>query len=306
MQVVRTGPDVEKDQRPEVDDREPIAVHRALRPLRDEVVHNGEEAGGQEEADGVMSVPPLHHGVLDTGPDDVGLRREQRHRNRGVVAEMQDSDGEDEGEIEPIGDVNVRLGAPDDCSEEDQQVGDPDHGQPKVGVPFGLGIFLRLCDTEQIAGASDEDEEVVAEHDEPGCEVAGEPGAAGPLHHVERRRNQHVAAESEDDGRRVQRPDTTKRRPRQIEVQDREGKFQRRPEAHRESCDTPDHRGDGRELDGPHVVVRLAVDRERRQVRRAVIIAVDDLEHRGCAGGGEQVGVEGVLRCVCLCRDDDR
>ena len=55
---------------------------------------------------------------------------------------MQDRDGQDEGEIEPVRHVDVRLLAAHDGAEEDQEIGDPDDGEPEVGVPLGLGIFL--------------------------------------------------------------------------------------------------------------------------------------------------------------------
>ena len=37
-------------QRPEVHDRQPVGIDRPLGALGDEVVHDGEEAGGQEES----------------------------------------------------------------------------------------------------------------------------------------------------------------------------------------------------------------------------------------------------------------
>ena len=73
VQVVRAGPDVEEDQRPEVHDRQAVGIDRPLDPLRNEVVHDAEEAGGEEEADGVMAVPPLRHGILDAGEQRVAL-----------------------------------------------------------------------------------------------------------------------------------------------------------------------------------------------------------------------------------------
>ena len=185
VKMVRAGPDVEEDQRPEVDDRQAIGVDRPLGALRDEVVHDGKEAGGQEEADRVMPVPPLEHGVLHAAPGDVGLRAEERDRQRGIVAEMQHGDGDDEGEIEPVGDEDVRFLALDDRRQEDQEIGDPDDGQPQIGVPFRLGVFLGLGNAKQIAGAGDHDEEVVADDDEPGRDVAGEPCPAGLLNHIE-------------------------------------------------------------------------------------------------------------------------
>jgi hypothetical protein len=99
----------------------------------------------------------------------------------------------------------MRLLAANDGAEEDQEISHPHDGQPEIGVPFRLGIFLRLSDAEQIAGAGNENEEIVAEHDEPGRKVAGEPRAAGALHDIERRADQYVAAEGEDHRRGVQR-----------------------------------------------------------------------------------------------------
>ena len=264
---MRAGPDVEEDQRPEVDDRQPVGIDRPLGALGDEVVHDGEEAGGEEEADRVVAVPPLHHGVLHARPDDVGLGREQRDRHRRVVAEMQHRDGDDEGEIEPVGDVDVRLGAPHDGAEEDQQIGHPDDGQPEIGVPFRLGVFLRLRDAEQIAGAGDDDEEIVAEHDEPRRQIADEPRARGALHDVERGGDQHVAAEGEDHRRRVQRTQAAEGGPRQIEIEDRQGELAGDVEADGEAGDAPEHGGDGREFDRAEIVVRLAVDGQRRRRR---------------------------------------
>src|SRR4249920_2548268 len=107
--VMRAGPDVEEDQRPEMDDRQPVGIDRPVRPLRDEVVHDGEEAGGQEEADRVVAVPPLEHRILYAAPGDVGLRTHERYRQTRIVAEMKDGNGDDEGEIEPVGDEDMRL-----------------------------------------------------------------------------------------------------------------------------------------------------------------------------------------------------
>ena len=219
---------------------------------------------------------------------------------------MQHRDGEDEGEIEPVGDIDVRLGAPHDRAEKDQEIGNPDHGEPEVGVPFGFGVFLRLRDAEQVAGAGDHDEEVVAEHDEPWRDIADNACAAGALHDIERGRNQHVAAEREDHRRGVQRADAAERDPGQIEIQHREGEFQRGPQPDREAGDPPEQGRDSRELDRPEIVVRLAVDGQRRQLRRPVVIAIDDGKDRRRACGREQVGVKGIFRRVGLGRNDDR
>ena len=121
-----------------------------------------------------------------------------------VAADMQHRDREDEGEVEPVGDENMRLLAAEHRAEEHQEVDDPDHRQPEVGAPLGLRIFLALGDAEQVAGAGDQDEDIVAEYDEPGSKIASQTRAAGALHDIERRRQKNVAAETKDRRRGVQ------------------------------------------------------------------------------------------------------
>jgi hypothetical protein len=55
---------------------------------------------------------------------------------------MQNRDGENEGKIEPVGDIDVRLGAPQDGAEKDQQIDDPDDGEPEICIPLRFRIFL--------------------------------------------------------------------------------------------------------------------------------------------------------------------
>jgi hypothetical protein len=62
----------------------------------------------------------------------------------------------------------MRLLALDDRTHEHRQIGDPDDGQPQVDVPFGLGIFLRLGDAEQVTGRGQHDEQLVSPEDEAG------------------------------------------------------------------------------------------------------------------------------------------
>ena len=204
------------------------------------------------------------------------LRRQRRNRDRRVVAEVQHRDRENEGEVEPVGDVDVRLLAAPERAEEDQKIGDPDDGQPEIDVPFRLGVFLALGDAEQVAGAGEHDEHLIAEHDEPRREVAGEAGAAGALHDVERGGEQHVAAEGEDHRRGVQRPQTAEVEPGR-DVQPGIGEFEGDVDAHRHARHAPEQRREGAEFDRSEIVVGLAVDLERR-LRRPRRIALEDGE----------------------------
>ena len=304
VQVVRAGPDVEEDQRPEVDDRQPVGVDRPFRPLRHEVVHDRQEARGEEEADRVVAVPPLEHRILHAAPDDHGFGREDRYRHRGVVAEMQHGDRQDEGEIEPVGHEDVGLLAAEDGAEEHQQIGDPDDRQPDVGVPFGLGVFLALGDAEQVARPGDQDEEVVAEDDEPRREVAGEAGPAGALHDVERRREQHVAAEGEDHRRGMQRPQAAEVEPRR-DVQIGECELGGDVDADGHAGEAPEQRQDGRDLDRAEVIVRQAVDLERRPGRVPPVVALENGDDAGRGADHAQTHVEGVCRLDRLGRDKE-
>ena len=108
---------------------------------------------------------------------------------------MQDSDRDDEGEIKPVRDKDVRFLALHQRHQEHQQISHPNDRQPQIGIPFGLGVFLRLRYPKQVAGASNENEEIIAEDDKPGRKIAGETNPAGFLNDVERRCDQHVAAE---------------------------------------------------------------------------------------------------------------
>ena len=67
VQVVTTGPNVDGDQCPEVHDGQTVRVNRTASLLRNEVVHDAQEACSQEETYCVMAPPPLNHGVDSAG-----------------------------------------------------------------------------------------------------------------------------------------------------------------------------------------------------------------------------------------------
>ena len=242
--MMRARPDIEEDQRPEMHDREAVGINRPLGALRHEVIHHAEEARGEEEAHRVVAVPPLRHGVLDARIDHVALRAEKRYRNRQVVDDVQHGDGDDEGEIEPVRHVDMRLSPLGERADEDEEVDDPDDGQPQNDVPFGLGIFLGLGDPEQITRGGKHDEELIAPEYEPRRPPPGEPRAARALHHIERARDQDIAAKGEDDGRGVQRPEPAEAGPRQIEIEDGICELPGNHIADKETGQPPEHRGD--------------------------------------------------------------
>src|SRR3546814_2180764 len=64
MEVVRPRPDIEEDQRPEMQDRQAIAVDRPFRLLGHEIIHHRQERHGQEKGDRIVPVPPLGQRIL--------------------------------------------------------------------------------------------------------------------------------------------------------------------------------------------------------------------------------------------------
>ena len=214
VQVVRSGPDVEEDDAPEAEDGEPVGPDRPAGAHRQEVVEHAEEARRQEEGDGVVAVPPLDHGVLDPGPDREAVGHGEADRQRQVVDDVQHRDDEDEGHVVPVGDVDVRLVPAREGADVEREVGEPDDDQPEVGVPFGLGVFLRLGAADQVAGRGPDAEEVVADQDHPGADRVGEPRPGGALHDVEGGGDERVAGEAEDDAGGVDGPQASEARPR--------------------------------------------------------------------------------------------
>ena len=135
---------------------------------------------------------------------------------------------------------------------------------------------------------------LIAEHDEPRREVAGEAGAAGALHDVERGGEQHVAAEGEDHRRGVQRPQTAEVEPGR-DVQPGIGELEGDVDAHRHARHAPEQRREGAEFDGSEIVVGLAVDLERR-LRRPRRIALEDGEDARRGGDDAKRHMERVSR----------
>ncbi|MHC2487495.1 hypothetical protein ACVII0_001287 [Sinorhizobium meliloti] len=215
-----------------------------------------------------MPVPPLHHRVLHARPDRVALGMAERDRNCQVVDDVQDRHDHDEGHVVPVGDVDVRLPAARQRSDVEDEIGDPDDDEPEVGIPFRLGIFLRLRHTHEIAGHCQDAEEVVAEQHEPRTELICQPGARGPLNNMERRCNQGVAAEPENDPGCMSGSDPSEARPGRVEIEARPSKLRRRPDADEHAEDRPEQCEPDADLDGIVVVARDA-RRVRGRPKRA-------------------------------------
>ena len=150
----------------------------------------------------------------------------------------------------------------------EDEVGDPDDDQPEVGVPFGLGVLLGLGDPHQVARDGEHAEQIVTEQHEPGAELPGEARPRGALDDVEGRRDQRVAAEAEDDARRVRGTKAAEARPAGVEREIGPCELRRHPDAHEHPEDGPGHRKRDADLDRIVVIRCLPILRRFRLVER--------------------------------------
>jgi len=252
-QVVRSGPDVDEDQRPEVHHRQAVAVDRSLGRLGQEVVHDAQDRRGQEEGDRVVPVPPLHERVLDPGPDRVAVR--QRGRQLQAVDDVQDRDGHDRRDVEPERHVEVGLVAAGDGPEEVHREGHPDDRNRDVDRPDQLGVFLALRESQRQGDRRRDDDRLPAPEIEPAQPVAGHARLQQALRGVVDAREHHVADEGEDGRVGVQGPQPPVAEPvgGEVDLPERELGGDHHPQEDRDQ--PPDDRGQG---EGP--ADRVVVD----------------------------------------------
>src|SRR3546814_16835054 len=85
-------------------DARPISFRR----LGHEIIHHGQETGGHEETDRIMPVPLLGQRVLHTREGAVALGTEPAHRHGKIVDDMQHRDRQDETQVKPVRDIDMR------------------------------------------------------------------------------------------------------------------------------------------------------------------------------------------------------
>ncbi len=253
MQVVGAGPHVDRDQGPEVHDRQAVGIDRSSGLLRHEVIHDAEKARGQEKAHRIVPVPPLHHRIDGAAVDGIGFG--QRDRYREAVDDMQNRDGEDERAIEPVRHVDMRGLALHDGAEEHDRIRHPDHGDQDIDRPFEFRVLLGRGIAQRQRDRGQHDHQLPAPEHEGRKPVGNQPRLAGALHHVQRGANQRAAAKGKDHRVGVQRAQAPETEPRQVEIQHRKGQLPGDEHANQHADHPPDNRHD-RELANHRVVVR--------------------------------------------------
>ena len=203
-EMVRAGPDIEEDQRPEVHDRQPVREHGPVRHLRDEVIHDAEERRRQEERDGVVPVPPLHERILHARVHRVALQQADRQLER--IDDVQQRDRDERREVEPDRDVEMALPPACDRPEHVDAEHDPHRGNRNVDRPLELRVFLAGREAERQRQRGRNDNELPAPEVDRAQLVAPHPRLTEPLQRVVDADEDRVARERENRRVRVQWP----------------------------------------------------------------------------------------------------
>ncbi len=207
VQMVRAHPHVHEAQCPEVDNRQAIGIDRATGLLGHKVIHHAEEGRGQEETHCVMAIPPLRHRILYAREQTVGFHREQVDGHRQIIKGVQQGGRQNEGQIEPVGHIDVWLLAAHDGADEQYQIGDPHHLDQDIDRPFHFRVLARLGITQHIADISQHDDCHPAPKGEAGHAIRNQACLAGALDHIVGRSKQRRAAEAENHRGGVDRPE---------------------------------------------------------------------------------------------------
>ena len=203
QQVVRPGPDVDEDQRPEVHDRQAIGIHRPLRRLRHEIIHDAQNRRRQEEGHRVVAVPPLHQRVLHPGENPIAVQRARR--NRQVVHDVEHRHRDDGRDVEPQRHVEARLVALGQRPEKVDGKDHPDHRHQDIDRPDQLRVLLAARQPQRQGHRRQHDDDLPAPEMQPAQEIARRRHLAQPLRRVVNPREHHVPDEREDRRVRVQR-----------------------------------------------------------------------------------------------------
>ena len=250
VQMVRTGPDIDEDQRPKMQDAQPVRKHRTPRGLGQVVVHDPQERRRQQEPDGVVAVPPLHERILDPGVQRVALEPTGRHRQ--AVEDVQHGDGDDGRNVEPQRHVHVPFPPPHQGAEEIDREPYPDHGDGDVDRPLQLGVLLAAGETGGQRQRRGHNDQLPTPEIEPGQEIAEHAGFAQPLRRMIDGRKHCIRSESEDRGVRVQRTQTAERHKRQPQIHLGQRQLNGHDQAHQKGNQPPENRG---QQERPHDTV---------------------------------------------------
>ena len=112
---------------------------------------------------------------------------------------MQHGNRHDEGKVEPVGHIDMRLFALQNGAKKHEEIGDPNNGQPNVDIPFRLGIFAPFRYPHEVTRGGQHNEQLIAPEHKPGEIAQSQPRAASPLHHIKARAQKRITPKGKHD-----------------------------------------------------------------------------------------------------------
>ncbi len=144
----------------------------------------------------------------------------------------------------------------DEGAKKNDGVGDPHHRDQHVDRPLELGVLLGGGDAQGQRNGRGDDHRLPTPEGKRGQAIAEKPYVTGALDDIIRGRKECGPTEGEYNRVGVQRPHTTEREPRNIEIERRPCHLRGDQHAHQHTDDAPDH-GHHRELAHDLVVIGI-------------------------------------------------
>ena len=286
--MVGARPDVDEDQRPEVDDGKFVGKYRAVGGFRQEVVHQPQVGRGEEESHRIVAVPPLYERILHPGKDRVAQR--PGHRHFAAAYDVQYGHRDPSGNIKPDGDVQVAFPPLQNSAEHIDPENDPDHRDEQVDGPDQFAVFAAGGQAHRQGVGGAEDDHLPAIKMDPGEFVAPHPGFQQALEGVVHAHENAVAHEGENDRVGMQRAQSPEREP-GFEVERWKHHLEGHDQPHQHAHRAPEERGHAKGAGDLVVVLELlevgrnvAVGVIPKQQRIGVVLKAAYIAHK--AGGG--------------------
>ena len=203
MQMVWSSPDIQEYQRPKVDDRQLVRINRTLCLFGYEIIHHAQEPRRQEKPNRIVSIPPLHHGILHTRKQLHRLRAQYVDGHRQIIHHMQQRNGHNKGQEKPVRHINMPFTTLKKRPHEHGQICQPYNGQPNVDIPFWFCILFGLRRTQQVPCCGQNDKQIVTPENKPGRVTAPQSRWTGSLNYVKWRHNQRIPTKGKNHRRCV-------------------------------------------------------------------------------------------------------
>lgn len=159
--MVREGKDIEEDDRKEVKDGKEVRIEREVRMFRKEIINNREERKGKEEGERIMEIKKLSKRIMKEGEGWIDIEEEEGKRDRKIVDDVKNGDGDDEGKVEKVWKIDMWIIEKKESENEKEKIGKKEDGEKDVEIKLGLGILKDMSNEEKIEGRGNEDEKMI-------------------------------------------------------------------------------------------------------------------------------------------------